>query len=73
MATQKISLRIDYQLGDTVYLKGDAQELQYIVTGITMRAAGIVYEISYAGEAEISVYSTQLVSKEIFEYLKLTQ
>ena len=44
----KVSFDSAYQIGETVYLMTDPEQLKRIVTGYSLRPGGLMYEVSHA-------------------------
>lgn len=55
-----------YDIGQTVYLKTDTEQLQRIITAITIRQTGIIYELSQ-GEKVSSHYDFEITEDENVE------
>ena len=43
---KKLTLTINYEVGDTVFVKTDIDQQQRIVTGISIRNNDILYQVS---------------------------
>jgi len=53
---------MQHELGDTVYLKHDPEEVVRMVTGIVIRPTGVLYQLS-AANVETAHYAIE-ISKE---------
>lgn len=58
-----------FSLGDFVYLKTDTEQVRRIVTGISVRPTGLIYELC-AGEKTSSHYEFE-ISETVDELIKL--
>ena len=48
--TEETMNEMQHELGDTVYLKHDPEEVARMVTGIVIRPTGVLYQLSAANE-----------------------
>lgn len=54
-----LKIKFDLEIGQSVYLVNDPQQLEYIVVGAIARPGAILYIIDYLGD-EIEVYNFEL-------------
>ena len=59
-----------YEIGQLVYLKTDTEQYQRIITAITLRETGIIYEVSQ-GEKVSSHYEFE-ITEQINIEIKVT-
>jgi hypothetical protein len=52
-----------FEIGQTVYLKTDTEQLMRIITGLTVRATSIVYELSI-GERTSNHFDFEISEEE---------
>lgn len=69
MEKKTIKICVDYQIGDSVYLKTDTDQKERLVNGILIREGSIIYSVS-CGASESWQYSFEMSSEK--DILKTT-
>lgn len=64
-------IKTKFKFGDSVYVKNDPAQLEYILIGVIQRPGAMSYELSYLGEV-IEVYEFEVSdTKDILKSLDL--
>ena len=63
-------MKIEFNIGDTVYLKTDIDQYKRMITGYTVREGAVMYLLSFGSE-ETSHYELE-ISDEMDVLLKAT-
>jgi hypothetical protein len=65
---KRISVDVEFEIGEVVYLRCELDRAPGMVTGLTIRPGGLVYEISWPSLRDSTHYAIELTREYVPEY-----